>query len=149
MPSEVPREPEGLLYFGHAMKRGAATALTCTSLLLAAPPAAQAYQVDCAILICLAGGWPGSAECNEARSVFISRITPWPVEPPLQIWNCPLSVAYRPSQDQNTLPLLHEAASTPMISALQPFSAVLEGAGGGGLPRGVRSSAEPWPCRKF
>jgi len=22
--------------------------------------------------------------------VFIARITPWPVEPPLQIWNCPM-----------------------------------------------------------
>lgn len=125
-----------MLFYGHAMKRSAATALTCTGLLLAAPPAAQAHQVDCAILICLAGGWPGSAECNEARSVFISRITPWPVEPPLQIWNCPLNVAYRPSQGQNTLPLPHEAASTPMLSAPQPFSAVLEG---GFLPKSEKN----------
>ena len=54
-----------------------------------APPAA-AYPVDCAILLCLAGGWPVSAECAHARAVFIARITPWPVEPPLQIWNCPM-----------------------------------------------------------
>ena len=127
MPTQDAKGAEALFQDGHAMKRCVATALTCAGLSLTAPSAAQAYQIDCAILICLAGGWPGSTECNEARSVFISRITPWPVEPPLQIWNCPLSVAYRPSQDQNTLPLLHEAASTPMISALQPFSAVLEG----------------------
>lgn len=54
------------------------------------PVAAQSYQVDCAILLCLAGGWPGSAPCAHARMVFIRRITPWPVEPPLQIWNCPM-----------------------------------------------------------
>jgi hypothetical protein len=51
---------------------------------------AAAYPVDCAILLCLAGGWPASAECAHARTVFIRRITPWPVEPPLQIWNCPM-----------------------------------------------------------
>ena len=51
---------------------------------------ATAYPVDCAILLCLAGGWPASAECAHARAVFIRRITPWPIEPPLQIWNCPM-----------------------------------------------------------
>lgn len=56
---------------------------------------AAAYPVDCAILLCLAGGWPASAECAHARAVFIARITPWPVEPPLQIWNCPMRAAYR------------------------------------------------------
>ena len=121
------KEAEALILDGHAMRRAAATALTCAGLSLAAPPAAQAYQVDCAILICLAGGWPGSTECNEARSVFISRITPWPVEPPLQIWNCPLGVSYRPTQGQSPLPLLREASSTPVPLTQQPFSAVLEG----------------------
>jgi hypothetical protein len=60
-----------------------------------ATPAA-AYPVDCAILLCLSGGWPGSAECTHARSVFIARITPWPIEPPLQIWNCPMHAALAP-----------------------------------------------------
>ncbi len=55
---------------------------------------AHAYPVDCAILLCLAGGWPASAECTHARSVFIRRITPWPIEPPLQIWNCPMRVSF-------------------------------------------------------
>ena len=56
---------------------------------------AMAYPVDCAILLCLAGGWPASAECAHARAVFIRRITPWPIEPPLQIWNCPMRVSFR------------------------------------------------------
>ena len=58
-----------------------------------APQAAKAYQVDCAILLCLAGGWPASAECTHARAVFIRRITPWPIEPPLQIWRCPMGAS--------------------------------------------------------
>lgn len=57
------------------------------------PTAIQAYQIDCAILLCLSGGWPTSAECTAARAVFIRRITPWPVEPPLQIWRCPMGGA--------------------------------------------------------
>ncbi|MFN7089442.1 MAG: hypothetical protein ACK4P4_02675 [Allorhizobium sp.] len=59
---------------------------------------AMAYPVDCAILLCLAGGWPASAECAHARAVFIRRITPWPIEPPLQIWNCPMRASYRSEQ---------------------------------------------------
>ena len=58
---------------------------------------AAAYPVDCAILLCLSGGWPASAECAHARAVFIRRITPWPVEPPLQIWNCPMRASFRGS----------------------------------------------------
>jgi hypothetical protein len=70
----------------------AALAATTASLALSAP--VQAYPVDCAILLCLAGGWPASVECAYARTVFIRRITPWPIEPPLQIWNCPMRVSY-------------------------------------------------------
>ena len=58
------------------------------------PTRAAAYPVDCAILLCLAGGWPASAECVHARAVFIARITPWPIEPPLQIWNCPMRASF-------------------------------------------------------
>jgi hypothetical protein len=75
------------------LRAAAALAATAVSLSLAAP--AQAYPVDCAILLCLAGGWPASAECAHARTVFIARITPWPVEPPLQIWNCPMRASFR------------------------------------------------------
>ena len=55
---------------------------------------AAASPVDCAILLCLAGGWPASTECTHARAVFIRRITPWPIEPPLQIWNCPMRASF-------------------------------------------------------
>ena len=58
------------------------------------PTPAAAYPVDCAILLCIAGGWPASAECVHARAVFIARITPWPIEPPLQIWNCPMRASF-------------------------------------------------------
>jgi hypothetical protein len=68
--------------------------LSATSLTFA-PKRAEAYPVDCAILLCLAGGWPASAECAQARATFIRRITPYPIEPPLQIWNCPMGVSYR------------------------------------------------------
>lgn len=59
------------------------------------PSTADAYEVDCAILMCLAGGWPESAECSHARAVFIQRVTPWPVEPPLQIWRCSMDAAMK------------------------------------------------------
>lgn len=55
---------------------------------------AQTYPIDCAILLCLSGGWPASAPCSRARAEFIRRITPWPVEPPLQIWRCPMGASY-------------------------------------------------------
>ena len=64
------------------MRGGAAT--------VAAAPSASAYPIDCAILLCLAGGFPASAECSAAKAEFIRRITPWPIEPPLQLWNCPM-----------------------------------------------------------
>jgi hypothetical protein len=57
---------------------------------------AQTYQIDCAILLCLSGGWPASVPCARARAEFIRRITPWPVEPPLQIWRCPMGASYNP-----------------------------------------------------
>ncbi len=75
-----------------------------------APQAAKAYQVDCAILLCLAGGWPASAECAHARAVFIRRITPWPIEPPLQIWRCPMGVSER-APLQSTAPKIWEASN--------------------------------------
>ena len=82
-----------------SLRTAAAVAATAVSLSLSAP--AAAYPVDCAILLCLAGGWPASAECAHARAVFIARITPWPVEPPLQIWNCPM----RASIHRETAPM--------------------------------------------
>lgn len=62
-----------------------------------APVPARAYPIDCAILLCLAGGWPASAECTTAKIEFVRRITPFPIEPPLQIWRCPLGARYEVS----------------------------------------------------
>ena len=90
----------------------------------AAVTPAAAYPVDCAILLCLAGGWPASAECAHARAVFIRRITPWPIEPPLQIWNCPLRASF-PVKDRpldrlfeigSRTDLTPPALSTAMVS---------------------------------
>lgn len=58
------------------------------------PSPASAYQIDCAILLCLAGGFPPSVPCAQARAEMIRRITPWPIEPPLQIWRCPMHAAF-------------------------------------------------------
>ncbi len=77
------------------MKRHLPALLLGLGLSTAAVSPAAAYPVDCAILLCLAGGWPASAECAHARAVFIRRITPWPIEPPLQIWNCPMRASFR------------------------------------------------------
>jgi hypothetical protein len=79
---------------------------------------AVAYPVDCAIMLCLAGGWPASAECAHARAVFIRRITPWPIEPPLQIWNCPMRASARKSSTFERFFDVAAAAATPeqMIS---------------------------------
>lgn len=79
---------------------------------------AHAYQVDCAILLCLAGGWPASAPCAHARAVFIRRITPWPVEPPLQIWRCPMGVLFNGPAPLSPMERLYDIAfrSEPAIS---------------------------------
>lgn len=65
------------------------------------PATAQSYPIDCAILLCLAGGWPASTECSLARTEFIRRATPVPVEPPLQIWRCPMRAGV-PSANSTT-----------------------------------------------
>ena len=70
---------------------------------------AHAYPVDCAILLCLAGGWPASAPCAHARAEFIRRITPWPIEPPLQIWRCPMGASFSPRDAPRPTERLFEA----------------------------------------
>jgi|GEM_PF-147994 len=80
-----------------SLRRTAAAFAAMTAAAFAALPQranAQTYQIDCAILLCLSGGWPASAPCARARAEFIRRITPWPVEPPLQIWRCPMGTTY-------------------------------------------------------
>lgn len=46
---------------------------------------ARAYDMDCAIMLCMAGGFPPGAVCSAAYAEMIRRITPWPVRPPYGI----------------------------------------------------------------
>lgn len=79
---------------------------------------AAAYPVDCAILLCLAGGWPASAECAHAQTVFILRITPWPIEPPLQIWRCPMRARFRSEEKAmaRLFDIAFRAEPVPLVS---------------------------------
>ena len=77
------------------MKSILAAVVAAAMAVVSLPKPAAAYPIDCAILLCLAGGWPPSAPCAAARAEFIRRITPWPIEPPLQIWRCPMGAAYQ------------------------------------------------------
>ncbi|MEY1557995.1 hypothetical protein AB3Y40_20390 [Yoonia sp. R2331] len=86
-----------------------AIALTMAGFSLPMPARAQTYPIDCAILLCLSGGWPASAPCARARDEFIRRITPWPVEPPLQIWRCPLGASHKTAPAPNSANRLFEA----------------------------------------
>ena len=54
---------------------------------------AAAYSTDCAILLCMAGGFPSNTVCNLAYAEVIRRVTPFPIEPPLQVWRCPMGLA--------------------------------------------------------
>ena len=74
-----------------SLTRTVLAGLALGAVILHSPPA-RAYPIDCAILLCLAGGFPPSAECTAAKATMIRRITPWPVTPPLQLWNCPLGL---------------------------------------------------------
>lgn len=113
--------------------------------MIAAPERAQAqtYQIDCAILLCLSGGWPASVPCARARAEFIRRITPWPVEPPLQIWRCPMGAAYTVDPDTLTADRIYDILleldgapaqsfpSAPLTDfALEPQPAVVRRSGG-------------------
>lgn len=89
---------------------------------------AQTYPIDCAILLCLSGGWPASTPCAHARAEFIRRITPWPVEPPLQIWRCPMGASYdRPAMSRPTDRIL-DAVSRGVSTLPNSSSPLLMGA---------------------
>ncbi len=85
------------------------TALTVATTSLPMPASAQTYPIDCAILLCLSGGWPASVPCARARAEFIRRITPWPVEPPLQIWRCPMGASFETAPAANGADRIFEA----------------------------------------
>ena len=81
-----------------------------------APRPAAAYQIDCAILLCLAGGFPPSEPCTRAHAEIIRRITPWPIEPPLQLWRCPMRAGLQMSG--SIAPRVTEAAFRPPLRSL-------------------------------
>lgn len=96
----------------HLLKKhlpSVAVALTVISTSLPMPVRAQTYPIDCAILLCLSGGWPASVPCARARAEFIRRITPWPVEPPLQIWRCPMGASFESAPAANSVDRIFEA----------------------------------------
>lgn len=104
--------------------RGRARATLAAATVALLPGAASAYQIDCAILLCLSGGWPASAPCAAARAEFIRRITPWPVEPPLQIWRCPMRAAYEAGDRSSDLEWLMETASEGPLRQSVPTDAI-------------------------
>lgn len=97
--------------------------IVSTASLFGAPNkgSAQTYPIDCAILLCLSGGWPASEPCSRARAEFIRRITPWPVEPPLQIWRCPMGAAFEPERDSHLSPRVYDikfSGVSPLLQSL-------------------------------
>ena len=73
------------------------------------PQVSTAYPIDCAILLCLSGGWAyPSPDCAGAQIEFMRRITPWPIEPPVHIWNCPLKSRYNEQQTVSPMQRLYD-----------------------------------------
>lgn len=90
---------------------------TAVLVFLAQTSSAAAAPIDCAILLCMAGGFPPSTECAAAKAEMIRRITPVPVEPPLQIWRCPMQSASLDGNFNNTpIARLYKAAASHSIS---------------------------------
>lgn len=67
------------------MKRWIFAGLLAGMLLPLTAKPSRAYDIDCAIMLCMAGGFPPSAVCAHAFRVMIRRITPWPSRPPFGI----------------------------------------------------------------
>lgn len=99
---------------GAKLRAVGATAIMFAAAASFTPQRVEAYPIDCAILLCLAGGWPASAECSRARAEFVRRITPWPVEPPLQVWRCPMHTTVR----LDDVPVGTQGAMTRLIAAI-------------------------------
>ena len=97
---------------------------------------AQTYPIDCAILLCLSGGWPASVPCSRARAEFIRRITPWPVEPPLQIWRCPMGASYHHESDRSPVPRIYDIFFDDPLPQSLPTRSIRDGSV---VPRTVQS----------
>lgn len=108
--------------------------IAISSMVIAPKPSkALSYPIDCAILLCMAGGFPYDAAgvCLRARQEMILRITPWPIEPPLQLWRCPMSISFhqlptdldlyrlRHASFNRTLPII-KIQSAPTVDLSNP-----------------------------
>jgi hypothetical protein len=67
------------------MKKLIMAAAIGSAAILGAPRKTLAYDMDCAIILCMAGGFPSSAVCAHAYKTMIHRITPKPVLPPFGV----------------------------------------------------------------
>lgn len=125
-------------------RKTVAAGLLAASAVIGGISRTEAAPIDCAILLCLSGNWPSSAECSAARAEFIRRITPFPIEPPLQIWRCPMGASYSPKQPASPVERLYDAAisdsEAPAELRLQPGTAELPSLTNG-EPRTVRFPA--------
>ena len=92
------------------LRTSALALAVATTSFIAAPHRveAQSYPIDCAILLCLSGGWPASVPCARAKAEFIRRITPWPIEPPLQIWRCPMGASFEVDPSTQNAPRIYD-----------------------------------------
>ena len=119
-----------LLFKKHLVALVAALAATCIALPTSSK--AQTYPIDCAILLCLSGGWPASVPCSLARAEFIRRITPWPVEPPLQIWRCPMGASYemsrQPRRPERFFDILFQGRAVPPRQSLSRIGGAFDAA---------------------
>ena len=97
------------------------------------PLQAQPYPIDCAILLCLSGGWPSDPVCSAARAEFIRRATPYPVEPPLQIWNCPMQTSYSVPLRTLNIPAILEATFRSAHNRVLPS----------GIPQALSAREDP------
>ncbi|WP_306755519.1 hypothetical protein [Paracoccus actinidiae] len=80
----------------------------------------------------MAGGFPASVECSAAKAELIRRITPWPIEPPLQLWRCPMGnggVSLPGGGESNRLPL-EVAKYRDAVELWQLSKHVTNGSGG-------------------
>lgn len=67
------------------MKHARTAAVLVAGALTSGAQRASAYDMDCAIMLCIAGGFPASTVCSAAYAEMIRRVTPWPIQPPFGI----------------------------------------------------------------
>lgn len=64
--------------------RGMISGALIAAALATSPAPAQEADIDCEILLCMAGAF-APVECGKAYAQMIENITPWPVKPPFGV----------------------------------------------------------------